>query len=58
MTKPFNQNCANPVTPLMRRFLRDVFKPTIALGKRRSLTREDGSFDHEKAILHNIAVHK
>ncbi|EKM48255.1 uncharacterized protein PHACADRAFT_189221, partial [Phanerochaete carnosa HHB-10118-sp] len=25
-----------PVTPLMRRFLRDVFKPTVALGKRRT----------------------
>ncbi|GJE99047.1 hypothetical protein PsYK624_152870 [Phanerochaete sordida] len=25
-----------PVTPLMRRFLRDVFRPTVALGKRRA----------------------
>ena len=31
---------------------------SIPLGKRNSLTKADGSFDHEKAILHNIAVHK
>lgn len=30
----------------------------IPLGKRSSLTKADGTFDHEKAILHNIAVHK
>ncbi|THG94139.1 hypothetical protein EW026_g7273 [Hermanssonia centrifuga] len=29
----------------------------IPLGKRDSLTRADGSFDHEKAILHNVKTH-
>ena len=31
---------------------------SIELGERSTLTRADGTFDHEKAILHNIAVHK
>lgn len=31
---------------------------SIALRKRDTLTRADGTFDHEKAILHNIKTHK
>lgn len=31
---------------------------SIPLGERSSLTRADGSFDHEKAVLHNIKIHK
>lgn len=31
-------------TPLMRRFLRDIFKPTVALGKRR--TRDENQENH------------
>ena len=31
---------------------------SIELGKRNTLTKADGTFDHEKAILHNIAIHK
>ena len=30
----------------------------IELGKRGSLTKADGTFDHEKAILLNIKTHK
>ena len=30
----------------------------IDLGRRQSLTRADGTFDHEKAILHNIKTYK
>ena len=30
----------------------------IPLAKRSSLTKADGTFDHEKAILHNIKTHK
>ena len=30
----------------------------IPFAKRGSLTKADGTFDREKAILHNIAIHK
>lgn len=30
----------------------------IPIAKRASLTKADGTFDHEKAVLHNIAIHK
>ncbi|EKM50295.1 uncharacterized protein PHACADRAFT_264907 [Phanerochaete carnosa HHB-10118-sp] len=30
---------------------------SVALGERSTLTRADGTFDHEKAILHNIKTH-
>ncbi|EKM60386.1 uncharacterized protein PHACADRAFT_203598 [Phanerochaete carnosa HHB-10118-sp] len=30
---------------------------SVALGERSTLTRADGIFDHEKAILHNIKTH-
>ena len=30
----------------------------IELGKRATLTKADGTFDHEAAILHNIKTHK
>lgn len=30
----------------------------IALGKRASLTKTDGTFDHDKAVLHNIHIYK
>ena len=30
----------------------------IPLAKRGSLTKADGTFDHEKAILHNVKTHK
>lgn len=30
----------------------------IPLEKRGTLTREDGTFNHEKALLHNIKTHK
>lgn len=31
---------------------------SIPLGKRNSVTKEDGTFDHEAAVLHNIKTHK
>ena len=30
----------------------------ISLAKRGSLTNADGTFNHEKAVLHNIKIHK
>ena len=30
----------------------------IPLRERATLTKEDGTFDHDKAVLHNIQVHK
>ncbi|EKM60385.1 uncharacterized protein PHACADRAFT_246265 [Phanerochaete carnosa HHB-10118-sp] len=30
---------------------------SVALGERSTLTRADGTFDHEKAVLHNIKTH-
>ncbi|EKM60424.1 uncharacterized protein PHACADRAFT_132970 [Phanerochaete carnosa HHB-10118-sp] len=31
---------------------------SVALGKRSTLTRPDGTFDHEKAVLHNVKTQK
>ncbi len=30
----------------------------IPIAKRGSLTKADGTFDHDKAVMHNIKTHK
>lgn len=43
--------CAGPVDY-------DANGVRVSLGKRASLTKADGTLDHDKAVLHNIYIYK